>query len=161
MLIPENHPLAAVRDAYNAVFIHGDAIDDLTFMGRGAGEMPTASAVLGDIVDAARDIMYDCCGFITTDCYKKLPVKKADECICKYFLRLQVEDKPGVLANIAQVLGNNDVSIAQVFQKSVKKGTAELVIVTDSVIEKNFNKALESFKTMSVIHEISGIIRVY
>ena len=161
MLIPESHPLAAVRDAYNAVFIHGDAIDDLTFMGRGAGEMPTASAVLADIVDAARDIMYDCCGFITTDCYKKLPVKDADECICKYFLRLQVEDKPGVLANIAQVLGNDNVSIAQVYQKPVNEGIAELVIITDSVLEKNFKDALKKFEDMSIVKEICGMIRVY
>ena len=79
----------------------------------------------------------------------------------KFFLRIQAEDRPGVLANIASVLGNNDVSIAQVVQKSRKGGTAELVIITDYVKERNFNDALAVFKGMSVVKEISGVIRVY
>ena len=161
MLIPESHPLAAVRDSYNAVFVHGDAMDDVTFMGRGAGEMPTASAVMGDIVDVCRDLVYDSCGRVGNNCYKHLPVKKIDECSSKFFLRLQVEDRPGVLANIAGVLGNNDVSIAQVVQKGGNGEKAELVIITDLVCEKNFNDAIAIFGCMSVVKEISGVIRVY
>ena len=79
----------------------------------------------------------------------------------KFFLRIQAEDRPGVLANIASVLGNNDVSIAQVVQKSRKGGTAELVIITDYVKERNFNDALAVFNGMSGVKEISGVIRVY
>ena len=161
MLIPEDHSLAGVRDAFNAVFVHGDAMDDLTFMGRGAGEMPTASAVMGDIVDVCRDIVHDSCGRVGCYCYKHLPVKKIDECESKFFLRIQAEDRPGVLANIAGVLGNNGVSIAQVVQKTRKGESAELVIITDKVLERNFNDAVEIFKCMSVVKEISGVIRVY
>lgn len=161
MLIPVTHSLAGVRDAFNAVFVHGDAMDDITFMGRGAGEMPTASAVMGDIIDVCRDILYDSCGRIGRECYKDLPVKKIEDTNSRFFLRLQVEDRPGVLANIASVLGNNSVSIAQVVQKSSNDGVAEIVIITDTVCEKNMNDALTVFDGLSVVKEISGVIRVY
>ena len=161
MLIDENHPLATVRDAFNAVFVHGDAMDDAMFMGRGAGQMPTASAVMGDIIDVMRDIVRDCCGRIGCSCYKKLNVKKIDETKSKFFLRINAHDRPGVLANIASVLGNNDVSIAQVVQKRRSGGVAELVIITDEVEEKHFNDAMAVFKGMSVVQEIAGVIRVY
>lgn len=78
-----------------------------------------------------------------------------------FFLRIEALDKQGVLANIASVLGNNDVSIAQVVQKSRKDGVAELVIITDVVAEKNFNDAMTVFNGLSVVKEIAGVIRVY
>ena len=161
MLIPEDHPLAGVRDSYNAVFVHGDAMEDITFMGRGAGMMPTASAVMGDVIDVCRDLVYDSCGRVGCNCYKKMPVKRIEDSESNFFLRIIAEDRPGVLANIASVLGNNDVSIAQVVQKSRKSGTAELVIITDTVLEKNINDALAVFKGMSVVKDIPGVIRVY
>lgn len=161
MLIHEDHPLAGVRNAFNAVFVHGDAMDDIMFMGRGAGQMPTASAVMGDVIDVCRNLVHNSCGRVGCDCYKSLPVKDINQTESKFFLRMQVEDKSGVLANIASVLGNNNVSIAQVVQKSRSAGTAELVIITDAVQERNFNDAIVIFKGMSVVKEISGVIRVY
>ena len=128
MLIPSNHPLATVNDAFNAVFVHGLAMDDAMFMGRGAGQMPTASAVVGDIIDVCRNIVHDACGKIGCCCYKHINVKNIEDTSSKFFLRLEVADKSGVLANIASVLGNSGVSIAQVVQKSSKDGVAELVI---------------------------------
>ena len=160
MLIEENHPLASVRDSFNAVFVHGDAMDDAMFMGRGAGQMPTASAVLGDVIDVIRNIVHDCCGRVGCSCYKNINVKKIEDTSSKFFMRIQVTDKPGVLANISSVLGNNDVSIAQVVQKRRSGGTAELVIITDEVEERHFNDAVTIFAGMSVVKEISGIIRV-
>lgn len=161
MLIPDSHPLASVRDSFNAVFVHGDACDDAMFMGRGAGKMPTASAVMGDIIIIMRNILHDNCGWNGGVAYKSYPVRPIEETKSRYFLRLQVADQPGALANIAGVLGNNDVSIAQVVQKSSKDGVAELVVITDSVLEKHFNDALMIVKGMSVLREVSGIIRVY
>lgn len=161
MLINADHPLATVRNSFNAVFVHGDAMDDAMFMGRGAGEMPTASAVMGDVIDVMRNLVHDCCGRIGCSCFKDLKVKNIQETKSKFFLRLQATDKSGVLANIASVLGNNDVSIAQVVQKSRKGGTAELVIITDEVEERHFNDAMTIFNGMSVVQEISGVIRVY
>ena len=161
MLIDENHPLATVRDSFNAVFVHGEASDDTMFMGRGAGQMPTASAVMGDIIDVCRNIVHGSCGKIGCSCYKELPVKDISETKSKFFLRIEALDKQGVLANSASVLGNNDVSIAQVVQKSRKDGVAELVIITDVVAEKNFNDAMTVFNGLSVVKEIAGVIRVY
>ncbi len=162
MLIPSDHPLAGVNDAFNAVFVHGDAVDDAMFYGRGAGEMPTASAVMGDIIDVARNIQFHrCCGRIHCTCYKNLPIKKIQEIKSKYFLRMLVDDKPGVLAKIADTLGRNNVSIAQVVQKNTMGGLAELVVITDLVLEQNFADALNNIKGMVSTKEISTVIRVY
>ena len=161
MLIPLDHPLAGVNDAFNAVFVHGDAVDDAMFYGRGAGEMPTASGVMGDIIDVARNIQFHCCGRIHCTCYKNLPIKKITEIESKYFMRMLVEDKPGVLAKIADTLGRNNVSIAQVVQKNKINDLAELVVITDSVLEQNFADALTSIKGMDITKEISTVIRVY
>ncbi len=161
LLIPDSHPLATVRDSFNAVFVHGDACDDAMFMGRGAGKMPTASAVMGDVVIVMRNMVHDNCGWNGGVAYKKIPVKPIEETKTRYFLRLKVADKPGALANIAGVLGNNDVSIAQAVQKRSRDGVAELVVITDSVLERHFNDALMIVKGMSVLKEVSGLIRVY
>ncbi|MCI7795017.1 MAG: homoserine dehydrogenase [Lachnospiraceae bacterium] len=161
MLIPAQHPLASVRDSFNAVFVHGEACDDAMFMGRGAGMMPTASAVMGDVIIIMRNILHDNCGWNGGVAYKKIPVKPIEETKSRFFVRLKVSDRPGALANIAGVLGNNDVSIAQVVQKPSKDGIAELVIITGSVLERHFNDAMVILKGMSVLKEICGEIRVY
>ena len=162
-LIPDSHPLAAVGDSFNAVFVRGDAVGDTMFYGRGAGEFPTASAVLGDVVDEVRHILGHSTGRCNGSFYKNLPVKPVGETDCRFFLRMQVEDKPGVLAGICSVLGNNGVSIAQVVQKKKQRtaGVAELVIITDSVKERYFRDALTIFGGMSLVRKISSVIRVY
>ena len=161
MLIPAEHPLASVNDSYNAVFVHGDAVGDTMFYGRGAGEFPTASAVMGDIIDVARNIQFYCTGRIHCTCYKDLPIKKITEIESKYFMRLLVDDKPGVLARIADTLGKNQVSIAQVIQKNKVNDMAELVVITDLVLEQNFADALVEIKGMEHTRDISTVIRVY
>ena len=161
MLIPSAHPLASVKDAFNAVFVHGDAVGDTMFYGSGAGEMPTASAIVGDVFDIARNIRYQCSGRISCTCYKELPIKQIGDIRSRYFLRMQVDDKPGVLASVASVLANNSVSIAQVIQKAKSSETAEIVVITDSVEERHFNDSLAIFQGMSVIRKISSVIRVY
>ena len=161
MMIPSTHPLANVNDSFNAVFVHGDAVDDAMFQGRGAGEFPTASAVVGDLISVARDMQYDCCGRIGCSCYKNLPMKPAGEARHKYFLRLIVEDRTGILAGVAGVLGNNGVSINQVIQKPAVNGVAELVVITDKVETRHLNDALMIFGEMSMIREVASVIRVY
>lgn len=161
MLIPSTHPLASVRDSFNAVFVHGDAVDDTMFYGRGAGELPTASAVVGDILDAVRNMVFNCRGRIGCTCYKEIPMKKMEDISSAYFLRMQVENRSGVLANIAGVFGNNCVSIAQIIQKGKKKDRAEIVVITDEVKEKNFQDSLSVISGMSTVKEISSMIRVY
>ena len=161
MMIPSTHPLANVNDSFNAVFVHGDAVDDAMFQGRGAGEFPTASAVVGDLISVARDMQYDCCGRIGCSCYKNLAMKPAGEARHKYFLRLIVEDRTGILAGVAGVLGNNGVSINQVIQKPAVNGVAELVVITDKVETRHLNDAMMIFGEMSMIREVASVIRVY
>lgn len=161
MLIPREHPLASVNDSFNAVFVHGDAVDDAMFLGRGAGKLPTGSAVVGDVFEIARDLRAGSTGRISCTCYKNLRVKKPEEMKNRYFLRLEVEDRPGVLASIAAVFGDHKVSIAQVIQKNVKEGTAELVVITDEVMEQDFHDALLVMKQMSMVSEVSSVLRVY
>ena len=161
MMIPSSHPLANVNDSFNAVFVHGDAVDDAMFQGRGAGEFPTASAVVGDLISVARDMQYDCCGRIGCSCYKNLSMKPAGEARHKYFLRLIVEDRTGILAGVAGVLGNNGVSINQVIQKPAVNGVAELVVITDKVETRHLNDAMMIFGEMSMIREVASVIRVY
>lgn len=161
MLVPKNHPLASVNDSFNAVFVHGDAVDDAMFYGRGAGELPTASAVMGDIIDIARNIVQDCTGRVGCTCYRGLPIKPLGEVKNCYFFRLQVEDKPGTLASISSVFSRHNVSIKQVIQKPAKKHGSELVVVTDFVKENDFAKTLDALKDMSMVYEISSVIRVY
>ncbi|MCI5595343.1 MAG: homoserine dehydrogenase [Lachnospiraceae bacterium] len=161
MLIPKNHPLASVDDAFNAVYVHGDAVDDAMFYGRGAGEFPTASAIMGDVIDVSRNIMYGCTGRIACSCYKHIPVKKVEDIESKFFLRMTVDNTPGVLANIASVFGNNGVGLEKVIQQNVKKDLAELVVVTDPVKEKHLRDSMAIFNGMSIIKKIPAIIRVY
>ena len=161
MMIPQEHPLASVRDSFNAVFVHGDAVDDVMFYGRGAGEFPTASAIMGDVIDVVRDIQYHCTGRISCTCYRETKVKEFREVKNKFFLRMQVDNKPGVLAAIASVFGVHQVSISKVIQKIITDGVAELVIVTEAVKEYHMENALEHLRDMETTREISSVIREY
>ena len=161
MLLPKNHPLSSVRDSFNAVFVHGDAVGDTMFYGRGAGEFPTASAVMGDVIDEIRDIRYTCTSRISCSCYRQTPVKKIDDVKNKFFIRLWVDNKPGVLAGIASVFGVHHVSITKVVQKIINEDVAELVIVTEKVKEQAMRDSLSHLTDMDTTREICNIIREY
>ncbi len=161
MLIDSRHPLASVNDTFNAVFVRGDAVGDTMFYGRGAGELPTASAVIGDLFDTAKNIRFHCTGHMNCTCYKNLPIKCVDDVINRYFMRIQVEDRPGVLAAVTSVFGKNMVSIEQFIQKRKTEDFAEIVIITEEVAERNVRKSFEELKGMSMIKKISAVIRVY
>ncbi|AQS60517.1 homoserine dehydrogenase [Desulforamulus ferrireducens] len=158
--IPQNHPLAAVGDVFNAVFVRGNAVGDTMFYGKGAGELPTASAVVADIMDAARDIIRNVPGIIGCTCFQTKPVLDIGETYSKYYIRLQVADKPGVLASIALVFGNKEVSLKSVIQKEATGKTAEVVLVTHRVLEQNVSDALMDIKQLSSVMEIANVIRV-
>lgn len=159
--IPKSHPLAAVSDSFNAVFVHGDALDDAMFYGRGAGELPTASAVVGDVIDIARNMQNICTGRIGCTCYKSLPIKPMAEVKSSYYLRMQLEDKPGTLSALAGVFGENKVSIFKLVQKTRDNDTAEVVIITAPVKEKRIQEAIKTFSQMEIIRKISSFMRVY
>lgn len=160
-VIPENHPLAAVNDSFNAVFVHGDAVDDAMFYGRGAGALPTGSAVVGDIMDVARNMLFHCNGRIGCSCYKNLPIKQIGDTTSRYYIRMRLEDRAGTLAAMAGVFAENDASIAILLQKETIENDAEIVVVTHEVAEKKFMDAIKKFSSMEMVKEISSIIRVY
>lgn len=160
-MIPAKHPLAAVKDSFNAVFVHGDAVDDAMFYGRGAGELPTGSAVVGDLLDVARNIQFGCTGRIGCSCYKNIPVKKIGETRSSYYVRMKLEDRAGTLAALAGLFGSNGVSISMLLQKQKHGNTAEVVIVTYDVLENQFMDSMTVIETMSMVKEISSVIRVY
>ena len=162
MLIPSTHPLATVNNSYNAVFVHGDAVEDAMFFGRGAGELPTASAVVGDVFDVVRNILAGCSGRIGCTCYKQIPVKKMEDTHNRYFLRLKVEDRCGVLAEMTAIFAKYQVSVAQIIQKDTKvEGCAEVVVITEKVREGDFRTAIEEIRNRDSVRKISTIIRVY
>lgn len=160
-MIPENHPLAAVNDSFNAVFVHGDAVDDAMFYGRGAGALPTGSAVVGDIMDVARNMLFHCNGRIGCSCYKNLPIKQIGDTTSRYYIRMRLEDRAGTLAAMAGVFAENDASIAILLQKETIENDAEIVVVTHEVAEKKFMDAIKKFSSMEMVKENSSIIRVY
>lgn len=161
MFIPKSHPLASVNDSFNAVFVHGDSLGDAMFYGRGAGELPTASAIMGDVIDVCRNIAYNCCGRIGCTCYKELPVKTMDDIESKYFVSTILEDKPGTLAAVASTFSGNSASIDQMVQKTKLPGSAEVVFIIDNVKEQLFMRAIKELSAMHYVKEISSIIRVH
>ena len=128
--------------------------------GRGAGEMPTASAVVGDIIDIARNMAFHTNGRLGCTCYEEKATLPIDELTAQYYIRMTVIDRPGVLAGIAGVFGNNNVSIATVIQKSNTDYMAELILITHMVQEKHLQDALTILKDMNIVGAINNVIRL-
>ncbi|MGI5824868.1 MAG: homoserine dehydrogenase, partial [Bacillota bacterium] len=120
VLIKRNHPLAAVNEAYNAVFVEGDAIGTSMLYGKGAGELPTASAVVGDVIAAAENVVNNTKGVSGLRFFNHKVVKPISEVQGSYFIRMMVKDEPMVLAQIAEAFGKNDVSLDSVIQKQIE-----------------------------------------
>ncbi|MGE5552613.1 MAG: homoserine dehydrogenase [Betaproteobacteria bacterium] len=158
-MIPLRHPLAAVNGVYNAIFVRGNAVGDLMFYGRGAGDLPTASAVLGDVVSVARHLGSSGPERICSCFYDHLVVP-AGELRTRYYLRMEVIDRPGVLARIAGAFGTHDVSLESVIQKGHGSDPVTLVFVTHTVREADLQAALTEIEGLSVVHSVKNVIRV-
>jgi len=165
-LVPAAHPLAAVRGAFNAVFVEADDAGPLMFYGQGAGGRPTSSAVLGDLVSAARDRMLGGRG-PRESAYASLPVLPHDAAVTRYQVRLVVADRPGVLAQVAQVLADHGVSIDTVRQApdepyavDVAEGTAALLLTTHSAREASLAATVAALRDIEPVHEITSVLRV-
>ncbi|MDO8588154.1 MAG: homoserine dehydrogenase [Armatimonadota bacterium] len=159
--LPQSHPLASVNDVYNGIFVRGDAVGDVMFYGQGAGPMAAGSAVVGDIIDVARDINCGATGRICCTCFEDKAALSMDDVIAKYYIRMQTADQPGVLAGIASIFGENEVSIASVLQKGRgENGEAEIVWITHEVRELNFRTALDAIAKLPVVAQVSNWIRV-
>ena len=159
-MLPVSHPLAGVNDVFNAIFVTGDAIGDAMFMGRGAGKMPTASAVCGDIIDVARNIIHKSNGRINCTCFDEKHLCSLENMMSPCYIRLHVQDKPGVLAAIAAAFGAQNVSLKNVVQKSKVKGVAELVVITYDVSELNLQMAVQTLKALPIVEKVCSVIRV-
>jgi len=156
-MVPLTHPLASVRDSYNAVFVEGDAVGSLMFYGRGAGGFPTASAVLGDVIDAAVNLVKGTHGTIGS--FARVPVVPIDETSSQYLVGLDVEDKPGVLHAITGIFAAHGVSIRAAEQEGI--GTdARLVFITHTARESDMQACLREFRGLGVVRRTSGLLRV-
>ena len=158
--LPANHPLAAGNDVFNAVYVQGDAVGEIMHFGRGAGQMPTASAVVGDVIEIVRNLNHQTNARIGCTCYELKPIVSINELEVEYYIRMRVTDRPGVLAGIAGVFGNNNVSIATVLQKSSDDNMAELIMITHRVREKSLRDALAVLSGMSIVSQINSVIRL-
>ncbi len=161
-LIPESHILASIEDTYNAVYVYGNYVGEIMSYGRGAGDKPTASSVVGDIIKIARNldkkrkgIIYGC------SCFESKYIKSIDETISRFYVLVDVVDKPGVLSKIAKVFGDNMVSIKSMVQKqTVKEKIARLIFITHDVKNKNLYKSIKEISRLDVVSKVLNVIRV-
>jgi homoserine dehydrogenase len=157
-MIPREHPLAAVRDAYNAVFIEAESAGRLMFYGAGAGGQPTASAVLGDTVAIARNMLAGLRG-PEASTYAELPLVPIGDAITRYYVQLDVADRPGVLAPVADAFAQNGVSIKDVRQEG-RGEDANLVIMTHSAREAALAKTVSVLSAMEAVRNVDSVMRV-
>jgi homoserine dehydrogenase len=156
-MIPDTHPLANVRDSFNAVFVEGAAVGDLMFYGRGAGGGPTASAVLGDLIDASSNLRKGAHASITASA--PAPVVPMNELRSEFYLNLDVLDRPGALAAVAGVLGDHGVSIRSMEQIGLG-GEARLLFITHTARESDLRATLEDLRDLDDVDRVNSVLRV-
>ncbi|MHB8463876.1 MAG: homoserine dehydrogenase [Acidimicrobiales bacterium] len=156
-MVPRDHPLASVRDSFNAVFIEGDAVGELMLYGRGAGGMPTASAVLGDLLDAAHNLRAGGVGRSPYPVPTKL--RPIDELSSAYYLDLEVVDRPGVLSAVSGVMGTHGVSIKSMEQEG-SGSSARIVFITHEARERDIQACLTELRSLDVVVQVGTLLRV-
>ena len=157
-MIPVAHPLASVRDSFNALFIEADAVGELMFYGRGAGGAPTASAVLGDVIDAAKNLVSGARG-ATVGTLARKPIRPIDEVESQFYLQLEVADQPGVLAGIAEQFGAHGVSIKSMQQAGIGD-EARLIFITHRAREADLRATIQSLRDVASVHKVGSVLRV-
>ena len=156
-MVPATHPLAAVRDSFNAVFIEGEAVGELMLYGRGAGGLPTSSALLGDLLDAGHNLRSGGAG--RAPVLSTAAIRPVGELESQYYLALDVLDRPGVLATVANVFGNHEVSIRSMEQHGLGDD-ARLVFITHMAREREIQATLEELRALDAVRQIGGMLRV-
>ncbi|MDB4867465.1 MAG: homoserine dehydrogenase [Cohnella sp.] len=159
--VKQSHPIAAVNGVYNAVYVHGEAVGETMFYGPGAGQMPTAISVVADLVAVIKNWKLGVNGRQASISYKEKKLKSDRQIASKYFMLLHVEDRAGVLMQIAQVFSECDVSIESVMQPPTpnRKG-AELIIITHEASKESMNHVLKAFGSLSTVQQIQSMYRV-
>ncbi len=158
-LLPTSHPLANVHDVFNAVLVHGDATGDVMFYGRGAGSEPTGSAVVADLVEAARNFGCDARGRLN-DVLEEARIREFGEVATRFCVRMQVEDRPGALGQIALVFGAQGVSLESIVQKHSDGASAEIVWMTHRTTQSAMTASLDEFEKLEAVREVSSVLRV-
>ncbi|MFQ6130710.1 MAG: homoserine dehydrogenase [Armatimonadota bacterium] len=159
-LLPEEHPLAAVKYEFNAVLVRGDAAGDVMLYGRGAGALPTGTAVVGDIISIARNIVSNATGRVVCSCRGEATAVPIGEVESRRYVRMTVKDQPGVMGKIATIFGEEGVSLNSVIQQESRGASAEIVWVTHKVAESRFARALERIGGLDVVEQAEHVIRV-
>jgi homoserine dehydrogenase len=157
-MLPRGHPLAGVRDAFNAVFVEAEAAGPLMFYGRGAGGEPTASAVLGDLVAVARNRLVGSRG-AGESAYARLRVRPMGETLTRYHVSLDVADKAGVLSSVASAFATHDVSI-QIVRQEGHGDDAQLVLVTHAATDRALSRTVEDLRALDVVRAVASVMRV-
>jgi homoserine dehydrogenase len=159
-MVPKNHPIANVNDSFNAIFIKGNAVGDLMLYGRGAGDLPTGSAVVGDIISILRNNLD--LSTLTAKKKNKTPkkVQDASENVSGYYIRLDVKDQPGILGEVAAVFGENHISVLSITQNVKSKDSTSMVFMTHETQEGNINKSIKIIKTLDKVNNVDNIIRI-
>ena len=160
--VPMVHSLSKIEGVLNAIELQGDLVGHVVFHGAGAGELPTTSAVTGDVLDIARSIALDGRRFPPPNLESRYTVQDIPELETKYYLRLRANDMPGVMAQITRVLGDHQVSLASVIQKETieDNGLAEIVITTHFAKESGVQKAVKELSELDVVKEVCNLIRI-
>jgi homoserine dehydrogenase len=162
-MIPEHYLISKVDGSFNAIYIEGDATGSTLYYGKGAGALPTGSAVVSDIVGIARDIRRNAAERlpVLVKTGREIKIKKMDDVLSMYYFRFSALDKPGVLSKISGILGSNNISIASVIQKDRRIGEAvPLVVLTHEAKEKNVRKAIKEIDHLPVVMAKTAFIRV-
>jgi homoserine dehydrogenase len=162
-MLPREYLISKVDGSFNAIYVEGDATGSTLYYGRGAGDMPTGSAVVSDIVDIARNIRTNAIGRIPViiKTLKDVRIKRMDEVISKYYFRFSALDRPGVLSKISGILGNYNISIASVIQKGRRVGEAvPLVVLTHEAREKDVRQAIREIDQLPVVMDKTVFMRV-
>jgi homoserine dehydrogenase len=157
-LVPKEHPLASVRESFNAVFVEAEAVGDLMFYGRGAGSLPTASAVVGDIVSVARGVLSGerpVNGLTHT----AKAVRPIEDVTVQYYVLLDVADLPGVLAAVASTFGDHAVSIKSVWQEG-QGDSAQLLLITHAAREGDMRNTLAELRGLAEVRDVASVMRV-
>lgn len=156
-MVPKNHPLASVRESYNAVFVEGEAVGSLMFYGRGAGGNPTASAVLGDVIDAAINLVKGTHG--TLGSFSRAVIRPIDESSAEYLLSMEVADQPGVLHAVTGAFARHGVSIRAAEQEGIG-ADARLVFITHEARESAVQNTVRELREMDAVRQVGGLLRV-
>ncbi len=159
-MVRKSHPIASVNGVFNAVYVHGEAVGETMFYGRGAGELPTATSVVSDIVAVAKNVKLGVTGQRAVAPFKEKKLKSEEQITSKYFLRLHVADKAGVLAKITQSFADRDVSLGSVIQQPLDENGAEIIIVTHDASKANMNQLLKDLGKMDFLKGIESYYRV-